>query len=143
VLLVSFSVGYAVVGFIVAARRPRSINRKREHTVTKRTRGGRPGQRGRTVRAQSGLPAPSPGKHSSALAPAVPTGRLYASPPARLTYSQLLREETFSPMRSLAGVLLGVGLFVLLTPVVTQAVVLLGWALHSPRARFADYYFSA
>ncbi len=53
------------------------------------------------------------------------------------------RRAAFAPIRSLVGVLLGVGLFLLITPVITQAVVMLGWALTSSLTPFGDYYRSA
>lgn len=110
--------------------------------VTKRTKGGRPADRGLPAkRAAARLSIPAQPEPRGSGAPPL-TGR-YAEPPGGAAYPQLLRGKTFSPMQSLIGVVLGVGLFLLVTAVITQAVVMLGWALTSPQTRFADYYTSA
>jgi len=66
-----------------------------------------------------------------------------APPPARAAYPQILRGETYAWWRSILGVLCGVSLFLLLTTVVSQAVVFLGWALTAADEVYRDYSGSA
>lgn len=67
----------------------------------------------------------------------------YTEPAPRATYPQLLGGADASATRSMAGALIGIGLFLLFVPVITQAVVLLGWAVSEAQVAFADYYSSA
>lgn len=119
-----------------------------------RAGGPRPG-RPRTDR--SGNPAvragsARPGQHpprlgSTAARPALPPGPSGASlldlpsapPPDGAEYPQILRGETYASWRSALGVAGGLSLFLLLTTVISQAVVFLGWALTAPDQVYRDY----
>lgn len=65
-------------------------------------------------------------------------------PPAGVTYPQVLRDEgplaVRTAARGLFGVLLGLVTFLVLTPVVTQLVMLAGWTASGRPGAFADYY---
>jgi membrane protease YdiL (CAAX protease family) len=58
-------------------------------------------------------------------------------------YPLILRGPTFSVGRSLLGVLAGLSLFVLLSQVISQLVVAIGWALTAADQQYADYFRSA
>jgi uncharacterized protein len=64
-------------------------------------------------------------------------------PPDGAAYPQILRGESYVWWRSLLGVVVGVSMFVLLTGVVSQAVVMLVWSLTSGDYAYADYYREA
>ena len=64
-------------------------------------------------------------------------------PPAGAAYPQILRGESYVWWRSLLGAVFGVGMFILLTGVVSQAVVTLVWSLTSGDYSYADYYREA
>jgi CAAX protease family protein len=64
-------------------------------------------------------------------------------PPDGAEYPQILRGESYVWWRSLLGVLVGVSLFLLLTSVVSQAVVMVVWSLTSGDYAYADYYREA
>ena len=61
-------------------------------------------------------------------------------PPDGATYPQILRGEDYALSRSIIGVAIGVGLFLLLTPVIRQALVMLFWATLAPDYSSADYF---
>jgi membrane protease YdiL (CAAX protease family) len=64
-------------------------------------------------------------------------------PPDGAAYPQILRGETYVWWRSLLGALFGVAMFLLLTGVVSQAVVTLIWSLTAGDYSYADYYREA
>jgi len=64
-------------------------------------------------------------------------------PPAGAAYPQILRGESYVWWRSLLGAVFGVAMFILLTGVVSQAVVTLVWSLTAGDYSFADYYREA
>ena len=98
----------------------------------------RPATRKRpAVRPSATGPVPST---APAATEAVPVGVL---PPDGAAYPQLLRGESYVWWRSLLGALLGVSMFLLLTGVVSQAVVTLSWTLTAADYSFADYYREA
>jgi len=68
---------------------------------------------------------------------------LFAPPPDGAPYPLVLRGPTYSPWRSLGGVCFGLSLYVLLTAVVSQLVIFLGWALTAADRLYADYARSA
>jgi membrane protease YdiL (CAAX protease family) len=61
-------------------------------------------------------------------------------PPEGATYPQILRGDDYALSRSIVGVAIGVGLFFLLTPVITQVLVSLFWATLAADYSYADYY---
>lgn len=104
----------------------------------------RPGSRSRTpgrpVAARSAAtPSPEPSAGSS-VRDAIPVGVL---PPDGAAYPQILRGETYVWWRSVLGVVFGVSMFLLLTGVVSQAVVTLVWSLTAADYSFVDYYREA
>ncbi len=96
----------------------------------------RPATRGRPLSRPASKEPDSP-----AVAPeVVEVGVL---PPDGATYPQILRGDSYVWWRSLLGVLFGVSMFVLLTGVVSQALVTLFWALTAGDYSYADYYREA
>lgn len=65
------------------------------------------------------------------------------SPPGGVEYPQLLRGPSYFIGWSLLGVVTGICLFALVTPVVNQGIVALGWALSGTPGTFATYAASA
>lgn len=75
-----------------------------------------------------------------------PVGRIdeaLAVPTAGLTYPQLLRVPGSAWWRSMLGVACGLGLFLLLTTVINQAIVFAFWAATSPQTPYVDYVAAA
>jgi len=64
-------------------------------------------------------------------------------PPAGAPYPLILRGPTYVWWRSLLGALFGLSLFVLLSAVISQVVVLLGWAITAGDQLYAEYVRSA
>ncbi len=60
-------------------------------------------------------------------------------PPAGASYPQTLRVPGHSWSRSLVGILIGVGLFAIVTPLISQIVVLIGWISVGHGASYRDY----
>lgn len=63
-------------------------------------------------------------------------------PPRKATYSQVLRTSSFSPVRSLMGVLIALCGYMLIVPLVSQLVILISWMLRG-RPELASYSASA
>ena len=74
---------------------------------------------------------------------AVDEGLPEVLPPDGVPYPLVLRGPSYSVGRSLLGVLAGLSLFVLLSQVISQLVVALGWALTAADQQYADYFRSA
>jgi uncharacterized protein len=64
-------------------------------------------------------------------------------PPDGATYPQILRGESYVWWRSVLGALFGISMFILLTAVVSQAVVTLAWSLTSADYPYPSYYREA
>jgi uncharacterized protein len=64
-------------------------------------------------------------------------------PPDGAAYPQILRGETYVWWRSLLGAVFGVAMFLLLTGVISQAVVMLVWSLTAGDYSYVDYYREA
>jgi membrane protease YdiL (CAAX protease family) len=64
-------------------------------------------------------------------------------PPDGATYPQILRGESYVWWRSLLGAIFGISMFLLLTAVVSQAVVTLFWAVTSGDYPYASYFREA
>jgi uncharacterized protein len=78
--------------------------------------------------------------------PAVPVAIPRAAellPPHGAAYPQILRGESYVWWRSLLGALFGISMFILLTAVVSQAVVTLVWSLTSGDYPYASYFREA
>ena len=66
-----------------------------------------------------------------------------ALPPDGAAYPQILRGESYVWWRSVAGVVFGISLFVLVTTVVSQALVTLFWATTAGNQPYQDYFAKA
>ncbi len=66
-----------------------------------------------------------------------------ALPADGASYTQILRGEGYAWWRSLLGALFGLSLFALLTPVVSQALVTVFWAITAADQPYKTYYESA
>jgi membrane protease YdiL (CAAX protease family) len=64
-------------------------------------------------------------------------------PPDGVSYPLILRGPTYALWRSLLGVVFGLSLFLLLSTVIGQLVVLVGWTLTAADRPYADYVRSA
>lgn len=64
-------------------------------------------------------------------------------PPDGAAYPQILRGESYVWWHSVLGVVFGVSMFVLLTPVISRGLVTLFWALGSGDYPYADYFNEA
>lgn len=122
----------------------------------RQTKGGRPTPRSGNpaLRAQQpasrsrGTTRPTvPGRPSAPVVTVPDQG--YALEPGEVLprdgveYPQILRNENYSLGRSLAGVAIGLSLFLLLTAVISQLVIALAWAVTRGGASYRDYYNSA
>jgi membrane protease YdiL (CAAX protease family) len=67
----------------------------------------------------------------------------YALPPDGVSYPQILRGESYVWWRSVVGVVFGLSFFLILTTVVSQALILLAWATTASREDYKAYYTSA
>ncbi|QDP97243.1 CPBP family intramembrane metalloprotease [Microlunatus elymi] len=61
------------------------------------------------------------------------------TPPSGALYSQVLRTADHVWWRSLLGVLMAISLYILLSAVISQAIVMLSWTITSPGIGFAEY----
>ena len=73
----------------------------------------------------------------------VTPGEPLALPPDGVAYPLILRGPSYAWWRSLLGALFGLSLFLLLSAVISQVVVALGWALTAGDQLYADYVRSA
>ncbi len=101
-----------------------------------RSRSGRSGN----PAVRSGQRAPrTPDPRPTPAAPAANPGLL---PLDGAAYPQILRNPGYAAWRSFAGVFIGLALFLLLTSVVSQAIVRVGWIIAHP-LNYRDYYTQA
>jgi membrane protease YdiL (CAAX protease family) len=66
-----------------------------------------------------------------------------ALPPGGASYPQILRGQWYAWWRSVAGVILGLSLFLLVTTVVSQALVMVFWATTAGDQPYRDYFTKA
>ena len=66
-----------------------------------------------------------------------------ALPPDGASYPQILRGQWYAWWRSVAGVILGLSLFLLVTTVVSQALVMVFWATTAGDQPYRDYFTKA
>lgn len=71
------------------------------------------------------------------------TGELGVLPPDGAVYPQMLRAEGYRWWKSVLGVAFGLSLFLLLTTVISQAVIGLTWTLTGGPAPYPEYYAAA
>jgi membrane protease YdiL (CAAX protease family) len=121
--------------------------------VTKQKKSAVPAQKGSRVRSRSGNPAVRAGQAepvaraaSSRSAanrqpskPPAATVEGGALPPDGAAYPQILRGEWYVWWRSVLGVVFGLSLFVLVTMVVSQALVMVFWATTAGSQMYQDY----
>ena len=81
-------------------------------------------------------------KRQPSLPPAAPVEQ-GALPPDGAAYPQILRGESYVWWRSVLGVVFGLSLFLLVTTVVSQALVMVFWATTSGDQPIRDYYARA
>jgi membrane protease YdiL (CAAX protease family) len=104
------------------------------------------------VRSRSGNPAVRAGEVEPAARPikptvsdpqaseqAAPVRELGVLPPDGASYPQILRTQWYAWWRSVVGVILGISLFVLVSRVVSQALVMVSWATTAGDQVYADY----
>ena len=73
-------------------------------------------------------------------APVVPQGAL---PPDGASYPQILRGASYVWWRSVVGVIFGLSLFMLVTMVISQALVMVFWATTAANQPYQDYFAKA
>ena len=126
--------------------------------MTKQKRPAVPARTSSKVRSRSGNPAVRAGemqpialspkstaRNRQPSKPAATVREQGALPPDGASYPQILRGQWYAWWRSVIGVLLGLSLFVLVTPVVRDALVTVFWATTSadqPRRDFATAAFA-
>jgi uncharacterized protein len=71
------------------------------------------------------------------------TGAQGVLPPDGVAFPQILRGESYAIWRPIVGVIFGLSLFLLLTSVVSQAVIGISWSLTGGPAPYPDYYAEA
>jgi membrane protease YdiL (CAAX protease family) len=124
--------------------------------VTKEKRPSAPARTTSKARSRSGNPAVRAGEAEPVATPA--KSRSVASrqskppaavadkgvlPPDGATYPQILRGESYVWWRSVAGAVFGISLFLLVTMVVSQALVMLSWATTAGNEPYRDYFAKA
>src|SRR4030095_4868692 len=108
------------------------------------------------LRSRSGNPAvrageapPAPGAKPQSLESQTqpkqppPVVERAALPPDGAAYPQILRGESYVWWRSVLGVVVGLSLFLLITSVVSQALVTLFWATTAANQSYRDYFSKA
>jgi len=126
--------------------------------VTKQKKSAVPARTSPKMKSRSGNPAVRAGETESVVRPSrsravanreprkpapppvVETGVL---PPDGASYPQILRGESYVWWRSVLGVVFGLSLFLLMTTVVSQALVTLFWATTAGDQPYRDYFASA
>jgi membrane protease YdiL (CAAX protease family) len=102
-----------------------------------RSRSGNP-----AVRAGEAEPAAQPRTSSSARRQPSKTAAIPAQgalPPDGASYPQILRGQWYAWWRSIVGVILGLSLFVLVTAVVRQVIVMVFWSTTAANQPYQDY----
>jgi membrane protease YdiL (CAAX protease family) len=74
---------------------------------------------------------------------AAPVGEQGVLPPDGASYPQILRTQSYAWWRSVAGVIFGISLFLLVSTVVSQALVMVSWATMAGDQVYADYFAKA
>ena len=122
--------------------------------MPRQKRSSAPDRSSSKVRGRSGNPAVRAGEAEAAQrakSPAVESRKQpppqvverAALPPDGAVYPQILRGESFAWWRSVLGVVLGLSLFLLITSVVSQALVTVFWATTAGNQSYRDYYTKA
>jgi membrane protease YdiL (CAAX protease family) len=124
--------------------------------MTKQKRPAAPARTSSKVRSRSGNPAVRAGDaepiapppkstvgNRQPSKPAVAVREQGALPPDGASYPQILRGQWYAWWRSIAGVVLGLSLFLLVTAVVSQALVMVFWATTAGDQPYRDYFTKA
>jgi membrane protease YdiL (CAAX protease family) len=125
--------------------------------VTKPKKPPVPARTSSKIRSRSGNPAVRAGEAEpvvrSATSPtdtsrqerksAAPVVQQGALPRDGASYPQILRNESYVWWRSVVGVIFGLSLFMLVTTVISQALVMLFWATTAANQSYQDYFASA
>ena len=124
--------------------------------MTKEKRSAVPAHNTSKVRSRSGNPAVRAGEAQPAARPtespsanrqpsqqAVWVPEQGALPPDGASYPQILRGQWYMWWRSVAGVILGLSLFLLMTTVVSQALIMAFWATTAAEQPYRDYFAKA
>lgn len=125
--------------------------------MTRQKRSPVPARTGAKVRSRSGNPAVRAGEAEPAVRSPEPRSadrrQLTKSgtdvvetavlPPGGAAYPQILRGESYVWWRSVIGVVFGLSLFLLVTTVVSQALVLAFWAITAGDQPYPDYFAKA
>jgi membrane protease YdiL (CAAX protease family) len=88
-------------------------------------------------------PAKSTARNRQPSKPAAMVREQGALPPDGASYPQILRGQWYAWWRSVAGVILGLSLFLLVTTVVSQALVMVFWATTAGDQPYRDYFTKA
>jgi hypothetical protein len=121
--------------------------------VTKEKRPSVPARNVSKARSRSGNPAVRAGEAQPVVRP-TDTSRQARNPPAPVVepgalppdgaeYPQILRGESYVWWRSVAGVIFGISLFLLVSMVVSQALVMVFWATTAGNQMYRDYFAKA
>jgi len=104
---------------------------------------GRPAQRRTTTSPPATTTAPASQQDPDLRPVALPISEVGVLPPDGAEYPLILRGETYQWWRSLLGAVFGLSLFLLLTAVVSQALVTLFWATTANDQVYRDYFTDA
>jgi uncharacterized protein len=120
--------------------------------VTKEKKSAVPARASSKLRSRSGNPAVRAGEAEPAARPtrpragdrhppkqAMPVSEQGVLPPDGASYPQILRTQGYVWWRSVLGVIFGLSLYVLVTYVVSQALVMVFWATTAGDQSYADY----
>jgi uncharacterized protein len=107
-----------------------------------RSRSGNPAVRAGEVQPVDPPPKSTAGNRQPSK-PAATVREQGALPPDGASYPQILRGQWYAWWRSVAGVILGLSLFLLVTTVVSQALVLVFWATTAGDQPYRDYFTKA
>jgi uncharacterized protein len=107
-----------------------------------RSRSGNPAVRAGEVEP-AGRPLKPTVSDRQASKQAAPVGEQGVLPPDGASYLQILHTQWYAWWRSVAGVILGISLFLLVSAVVRQALVMVSWATTAGDQVYADYFARA
>jgi membrane protease YdiL (CAAX protease family) len=121
--------------------------------VTKQKKPSVPARTSSKVRSRSGNPAVRAGEAEPVVRPTDPS-RHARKPPAQVvvrgalppdgaSYPQILRGQSYVWWRSVVGVVFGISLFMLVTTVISQALVLVFWSTTAANQSYQDYFAKA
>ena len=124
--------------------------------MTRQKKSATPARTSSKARSRSGNPAVRAGEVEPVARPtnptvgerqpskqAVPVAEQGVLPPDGASYPQILRTKWYAWWRSVVGVVLGVSLFLLVSTVVSQALVMVFWAATAGDQMYAEYFAKA